>query len=96
MVAQPGGAAPDGRARREFRVHLGLRRAALYLPLDQVFPQTNVSQFIVLPGDLKVREALRMRLPALLAQDFPEVRGASPAAQRPAGALPGAVPRGRR
>ena len=46
-----------------------------YLPLDQVFPQTNVSQMIVLPKDLKVRESLRIKLPALLAQEFPEVRG---------------------
>ena len=46
-----------------------------YLPLDQVFPQTNVSQLIVVPKDLKVRESLRIKLPALLAQEFPEVRG---------------------
>jgi multidrug efflux pump len=46
-----------------------------YLPLDQVFPQTNVSQFIVMPQDLKVRETLRVKLPALLATEFPEVRG---------------------
>ncbi|MBX3588004.1 MAG: efflux RND transporter permease subunit [Ramlibacter sp.] len=46
-----------------------------YLPLDQVFPQTNVSQFIIIPTDLKVRESLRIKLPALLAQEFPEVRG---------------------
>ncbi|MFM8591233.1 MAG: efflux RND transporter permease subunit, partial [Limnohabitans sp.] len=46
-----------------------------YLPLDQVFPQTNVSQLIVLPRDLKTREALRVKLPDLLAQEFPEVRG---------------------
>ena len=46
-----------------------------YLPLDQVFPQTNVSQLIVMPKDLKVRESLRIKLPALLAQEFPEVRG---------------------
>ena len=46
-----------------------------YLPLDQVFPQTNVSQFILLPKDLAVREALRQKLPALLAEEFPEVRG---------------------
>ncbi len=46
-----------------------------YLPMDQVFPQTNVSQLIVLPKDLTVRESLRIRLPALLAQEFPEVRG---------------------
>jgi len=46
-----------------------------YLPLDQVFPQTNVSQMIVLPKDLKVRESLRIKLPALLASEFPEVRG---------------------
>ena len=46
-----------------------------YLPLDQVFPQSNVSQLIVLPKDLKVRESLRVKLPALLASEFPEVRG---------------------
>jgi len=46
-----------------------------YLPLDQVFPQTNVSQVMILPKDLKDREALRKRLPALLADEFPEVRG---------------------
>ncbi|MDZ7918472.1 efflux RND transporter permease subunit [Rhodoferax sp.] len=46
-----------------------------YLPLDQVFPQTNVSQFIIIPKDLKVRESLRVKLPAILAAEFPEVRG---------------------
>jgi multidrug efflux pump subunit AcrB len=46
-----------------------------YLPLDQVFPQTNVSQLIVLAKDLKVRETLRIKLPLVLAQEFPEVRG---------------------
>jgi len=45
-----------------------------YLPLDQVFPQPNVSQAIVLPKDLKERETLRKRLPALMAAEFPEVR----------------------
>lgn len=46
-----------------------------YLPLDQIFPQTNVSQMIVLPSDLKERERIRQALPALLAAEFPEVRG---------------------
>ncbi|AOW13704.1 multidrug transporter AcrB [Hydrogenophaga crassostreae] len=46
-----------------------------YLPLDQVFPQTNVSQFIVLPQDLATRERLRKALPTILATEFPEVRG---------------------
>lgn len=45
-----------------------------YLPLDQIFPQTNVSQFIVLPSDLTTRETLRVALPALMANEFPEVR----------------------
>src|SRR3954471_21123726 len=45
-----------------------------YLPLDQIFPQTNASQLIILPRDLHTREQLRVRLPALLAQEFPEVR----------------------
>ena len=46
-----------------------------FLPLDQIFPQTNVSQMIVLPQDMKARETLRKQLPALLADEFPEVRG---------------------
>jgi multidrug efflux pump len=46
-----------------------------YLPLEQVFQQTNVSQLIVLPKDLPTRQALLHKLPALLAQEFPEVRG---------------------
>ncbi|VTU33329.1 putative efflux pump membrane transporter TtgB [Variovorax sp. PBS-H4] len=46
-----------------------------YLPLDQVFPQTNVSQLILLAQDLKYRESLRLKLPTLLAQEFPEIRG---------------------
>ena len=45
-----------------------------YLPMDLVFAQTNVSQFIIIPKDLKLRETFRVRLPALMAQEFPEVR----------------------
>ncbi len=45
-----------------------------YLPLDQVFPQTNVSQLIVVPESLERRESLRLALPALLVQEFPEAR----------------------
>jgi multidrug efflux pump subunit AcrB len=45
-----------------------------YLPLDQVFPQTNVAQVILLPKGLDEREWLRKRLPTLLANEFPEAR----------------------
>lgn len=45
-----------------------------YLPLEQVFPQTNVSQLIVLPKDIPTRQVLLQKLPELLAQEFPEVR----------------------
>ena len=45
------------------------------LVLDQVFPQSNVSQMVVLPKDLKARERLRIALPEILATEFPEVRG---------------------
>ncbi|WP_259371653.1 efflux RND transporter permease subunit [Azohydromonas sediminis] len=46
-----------------------------YLPLDQIFPQPNVSQAIVLPASLAERERLRRALPAILAAEFPEARG---------------------
>ena len=45
-----------------------------YLPLDQVFPQTNVSEAIIEPVSLEVRESLRKKLPALTATEFPELR----------------------
>jgi multidrug efflux pump subunit AcrB len=45
------------------------------LVLDQIFPQTNASQMIVMPRDMKARERLRIALPALLATEFPEARG---------------------
>jgi multidrug efflux pump len=45
------------------------------LVLDQVFPQSNVSQMVVLPKDRPARERLRKLLPDLLATEFPEVRG---------------------
>jgi multidrug efflux pump len=53
---------------------IGSGAPRFYLPLDQVFPQSNVSQIIVVPDDLKRRESLRLAWPTLLAQEFPEVR----------------------
>ncbi len=45
------------------------------LVLDQVFPQSNVSQMVVMPNSPAARERLRKLLPELLATEFPEVRG---------------------
>ncbi len=53
---------------------LGSGVPRFYLPLDQIFPQSNVSQMIVVPQDLPSREKLRLKLPALLATEFPEIR----------------------
>jgi len=50
----------------------GVPRFALVL--DQIFPQSNVSQVVVLPKDLAARERLRKLLPELLATEFPEAR----------------------
>ena len=67
LMEQPGVASVSG------WVGSGVPR--FYLPLDQVFPQSNVSQFIVLAQDLQKRGALLRTLPTILAQEFPEVRG---------------------
>ncbi|GCL61533.1 efflux RND transporter permease subunit [Pseudaquabacterium pictum] len=45
-----------------------------YLPLNQIFPQSNASQAILLPKDLAARERIRQKLPALLAEEFSEAR----------------------
>jgi multidrug efflux pump subunit AcrB len=46
-----------------------------YLPLDQILPNTNVSQAIILPKTPADRETLRHKLPQILAEEFSEVRG---------------------
>ncbi len=55
--------------------YVGTGSPRFYLPLDQIFPQTNVSQIVVLPKDLKAREALRLKIVAAFKTAFPEVRG---------------------
>jgi multidrug efflux pump subunit AcrB len=45
------------------------------LVLDQIFPQSNVSQLIVMAKDVKGRERIRQQIPEILASEFPEVRG---------------------
>ncbi|RFO98432.1 multidrug transporter AcrB [Rhodoferax lacus] len=46
-----------------------------YLSLNQIFPQSNVSQFMLISKDQASRERLKNKLPIILAQEFPEVRG---------------------
>jgi multidrug efflux pump subunit AcrB len=53
---------------------IGTGLPRFYLPMDQIFPQSNVSQFIVLPNDAEARERLRRKLPEILAAEFPEAR----------------------
>jgi multidrug efflux pump len=55
--------------------YVGTGSPRFYLPLDQIFPQTNVSQIVVLPKDLKAREVLRKKIIEVFKTDFPEVRG---------------------
>jgi multidrug efflux pump len=55
--------------------YVGTGSPRFYLPLDQIFPQTNVSQIVVLPKDLKARETLRLKIIDAFKNDFPEVRG---------------------
>jgi multidrug efflux pump subunit AcrB len=55
--------------------YIGTGSPRFYLPLDQIFPASNVSQFVVLPKDVHQREALRRKIENLFRTDFPEVRG---------------------
>jgi multidrug efflux pump subunit AcrB len=55
--------------------YVGTGSPRFYLPLDQIFPQSNVSQMVVLPKDAHMREALMRKIEAVLKSDYPEVRG---------------------
>ncbi|MBB2918382.1 efflux RND transporter permease subunit [Cupriavidus alkaliphilus] len=54
---------------------VGTGAPRFYLPLDQIFPQTNVAQVIVMPVSTEVRDALRRRIIQLLDAEFPYLRG---------------------
>jgi multidrug efflux pump len=55
--------------------YVGTGSPRFYLPLDQIFPQSNVSQIVVLPKDLAARAALHKTITQVFHDDFPEVRG---------------------
>ena len=55
--------------------YVGTGSPRFYLPLDQIFPQSNVSQIVVLPKDLAARASLREQITKVFERDFPEVRG---------------------
>ncbi|WP_454741689.1 efflux RND transporter permease subunit [Cupriavidus necator] len=54
---------------------VGTGAPRFYLPLDQIFPQSNVAQVIVMPVSTEVRDALRRRIIALFDTEFPYLRG---------------------
>ncbi|WP_316149261.1 efflux RND transporter permease subunit [Cupriavidus sp. BIC8F] len=54
---------------------VGTGAPRFYLPLDQIFPQTNVAQVIVMPVSTEVRDALRRRIIKLMDAEFPYLRG---------------------
>ena len=55
--------------------YVGTGSPRFYLPLDQIFPQSNVSQLVVLPVDAEARDRLRVIIENAFRNDFPEVRG---------------------
>jgi multidrug efflux pump subunit AcrB len=55
--------------------YIGTGSPRFYLPLDQIFPASNVSQFVVLPKTVAQRDALRRKIESLFKNDFPDVRG---------------------
>jgi multidrug efflux pump subunit AcrB len=45
-----------------------------YLSLDQIFPQNNVAQLVLVTPSLEAREQIRKKLPTILQEEFPEIR----------------------
>lgn len=54
---------------------IGSGAPRFYLPLDQILPQTNVAQAIVMPTSLETREGVRQHVIGLLKSQFPHLRG---------------------
>uniref|UniRef100_UPI0018EDC070 efflux RND transporter permease subunit n=1 Tax=Ralstonia sp. ASV6 TaxID=2795124 RepID=UPI0018EDC070 len=54
---------------------IGSGAPRFYLPLDQILPQTNVAQAIVMPTSLEAREGVRQHIIGLLKSQFPHLRG---------------------
>ncbi len=54
---------------------IGSGAPRFYLPLDQILPQTNVAQAIVMPTSLETREGVRQAIIGLLQSQFPQLRG---------------------
>jgi multidrug efflux pump subunit AcrB len=55
--------------------YVGTGSPRFYLPLDQIFPQSNVAQIVLLPIDKQTRDTLRLKIIEAFKTDFPEVRG---------------------
>ncbi len=55
--------------------YVGIGSPRFYLPLEEIFPQTNIAQIVVLPKDSKARTILRQKIIDLFKTNFPEVRG---------------------
>lgn len=54
---------------------IGSGAPRFYLPLDQILPQTNVAQAIVMPTSLEARAGVREHVIGLLKSQFPHLRG---------------------
>ena len=54
---------------------IGSGAPRFYLPLDQILPQTNVAQAIVMPTSLEARAGVRQHVIGLLKSQFPQLRG---------------------
>ncbi len=55
--------------------YIGTGSPRFYLPLDQIFPQSNVAQMVILPKNLAARQSLLKKIRDAFKTDFPEVRG---------------------
>lgn len=58
-----------------YTTYVGTGAPRFYLPQDQILPQTNVAQIVVMPKDLTARNQLRDSIQHEFAVNFPEVRG---------------------
>jgi multidrug efflux pump len=65
----------DDKDKKFVATYIGEGAPRFFLPLDQQLPNPNFAQLLIMANDEPARERMIVKLRAILAEDFPDIRG---------------------